>query len=393
MAAKDTPKKDLVLIRFVDSKNHPIPYFSRRFEYFGGEGDIKAFKNYLHPFPWDELLPYQGIGGGIMPMRSDTLPYFLDEINLEFQQGSADSSLQKFKNAELPLPAERYLLWYFPNGQVHMMSLNETSRLKRDQVNVIAIPGDLGSGKWKELGDFLFDASFNWRIDRGSRKDLIKRCNALIDEKTKEGDRAWAGNLTFIREHWLHASAHVGLFGRAQEEPPAGLDKELPWQGAAREFGRGGVALSSYPWQPYVAFRKVLEVNPRDVRAIFWTRLLPLVNGFMVPYAKNGATTVDYIRECRRVYGATREQLDDYHRFWFLKEFIQTANGMTYSERYWMKKPGVKHDANIQWAVDELGALFTKYPFLKYQILYLKEWLLYMKDPNQVEPLNLIDGK
>lgn len=391
MNAQDDQKGNRVRIRFVDSHQNPIPYFASHFEYFGSNEDRKAFLGYVHQYPFGELLPYQDIGGGITPARNDVSPYFLEEINLEFEAGRTLVDLKRFENAGLPTSAKEYFVWYFPNSQVHILSFDEISQLKRNQINVIEVPGDLGSGKWKELGDFLFDASYFWRIDRGSRKELIKRCDTLIAAKKDERDWVWAGNLVFVREHWLHASARVGLFGHVRVQPPAGLDNELPWQGSARAFGRGGVALHSYPWEPYVAFKKVLEVNPKDVRAIFWTKLLPWVNGFTPPDGKNGATTDDYIRECRRVYGVMREQLDNYHRFWFLKEFIQTADGSTYAERYWSKKKGVQHGTDIQWAVDELKGLFVEFPFLQYQVVFLKEWLLYLSDPNQVKPLNLIN--
>jgi hypothetical protein len=297
---------------------------------------------------------------------------------------------QRFKNAGFQEKVDQFYVWYFPNGQTHMLSWDEANGLKRDEVNVIEIPGDLGSGKWKELGDFLFDASYYWRVDRGSKKSLIERCDALIEARKKEGDLVWAGNLAFVRYHWLNAETRIGLFGRAPSAQTPELDRELPWQNARRDFGRVG-GWACYPLKPYLACKKVMEVNPKDARALFWVKMLPWVNGFSAMHGKTGQTEDDFIRECKRVWSENREALDDYHRFWFLKEFLEKCDGMTYEARWWMKKKGVHHDADIQWAVDELNGLIGKYPFLKYQAVHLKEWLLYMKDPNQVEPLNLID--
>ncbi len=385
-------QQDIVKIRFVDSAKNPIPYFASHYQYLCGEKDQSAFGAYLKPFPWDELLPYQDVGGGIMPMRGDKAPYFIEEIDLGFHRRRSDASKKRFKNAELPEPV-KFFVWYFPNGHIYKMSVEDANHLKRDQVNVIEVPGNLGTGSWKELGDFLVDAAYFWRVDRGSKSALLKRCEALIEARKKAGDLVWAGNLVFVREHWLGANQRVGLFARAQSLQTPELDKELPWRNAGREFGHEPGGLYRYPLKPYLAFKKSLEVNPKDIRAIFWTKLLPWVNGFSLSDCKTGQTTDDYIRECKRVYLNFRGNLDDYHRFWFLKEFLRTCNGMTYEARWWLKQKGISHDADLQWAMEDLNGLFGKYPFLHYQVEELKEWLLYMKDPNQVEPLNLIDGK
>ena len=391
MRAQDT-KQDVIKIRFVDSQERPIPYFASHFEYFSNDRERSAFRAYLRTFPWDELLPYQEVGGGIMPLRGDKESYFVDSIDIGFEKERLEAAQKRYKNAGLPEPI-KYFVWYFPDNQVYIATFDEINQLKRTTVNVINISGNLGSGSWKELGDFLFDAARFWRIDRGSRSALLKRCDALINAKEKAGDLVWAGNLTFIRELWIQGNPRTGLFAREQSPQTPELDRELPWQHAGREFGREGVSMYSYPLKPYLVFKKVLEVNPGDVRAVFWTRLLPWVNGFSLSDCKTGQTTNDYISECKRVYGDCKDKMDDYHRFWFLREFLRSTDGMTYEARWWLKQKGVSHDTDLQWALDELALLFGKYPFLRYQIAEVKEWLLYMKDPNQVEPLNLIDGK
>jgi hypothetical protein len=385
LAQAETMAEDIVQIRFVDSKGKPIPYFSRLFVYLQETETSGSYKSYLADGGiWDEALPYQDAGGGIGPPRNGEPPYFVDEIDLATESRGDTESFKRFQKAGLPGNVRSVFCFHFPDGQMYLLPFEEAAKLARDQVNVLTVPGDLGSGSWKEIGDFLFKAATQWRTGLGSQSDLINQCDALIKRK-QAGDLQWAGNLVFVREHWLQANPRIGNFGR---EPKVATRKELaelPWGNTRREFASS--LFYSYPIEPYRAFKQVLKVNPKDKRASFWTEVLPWVNG-IAPEGKRGEpTSADLIRECKRVYMAQREQLDDYHRFWAVKEFMRAAKSATYVERYHLHLKGIHHDADLQWAVDELNSLFSKWPFLRYQIDELGKWLAYMKNPEWIDPL------
>jgi len=384
LAQAETMTEDIVQIRFVDSKGKPIPYYTRLFVYLQATETLKSYQSYLAGGGiWDKTLPYQDAGGGIEPSRNEKPPYFVDEIDLAAESRGDVESFKRFNVAGLPGSVRSVFCYHFPDGQTFLLPFDEAAKLARDKVNVLTIPGDLGSGDWQELGDFLFQAATNWRTGLGSQSELIKQCDALI-KKRQPGDLQWAGNLVFIREHWLKANPRIGNFGREPKKATRKELAELPWGDTRREFARP-LGFYSYPIEPYRAFKQVLKVNPKDRRAIFWTKVLPWVDGF-APEGKHGKpTSADFILECKRVYMAQREQLDDYHRFWAVQEFIRAAKSATYVERYHLHLKEIHHDADLQWAVDELDLLFKKWPFLRYQIDELGEWLAYMKDPARVD--------
>jgi hypothetical protein len=386
LAQAEAMAKDIVQIRFVDSKGKPIPYFSRLFVYLQETETVESYKSYLADGGiWDEALPYQDAGGGIGPSRNGDPPHFVDSIDLAFEAGATGFTQNRILDAHLPPGTKKIYVFHFPDGEIYMLPFDEATKLARDRVNALTIPGDLGSGDWQELGDFLFKAATNWRTGLGSQSALFKQCDALIKKK-QAGNLQWAGNLVFIRENWLQANPRAGNFGR---EPKVATRKELaelPWGNTRRTFARP-LGHYSYPIESYRAFKQVLNVNPKDRRAIFWTEVLPWVNG-IAPEGKPGEpTSADFIRECKRVYMVNRERLDDYHRFWAMKEFMRAADGATYVERYHLHLKGIHHDVDLQWAVDELNLLFNKWPFLRYQIDELGKWLAYMKNPEWVDPM------
>lgn len=341
LAQAEPKQEDLVQIRFVDSKGKPIPYYSRLFVYLQPNETLASYESYLATGGiWDKLLPYQDVGGGIEPSRNEEPLYFVDAIDLAHEAEAAGFTQKRFQDGHLPLGAKKIIVYHFPDGQTRLLPFDDATKLARDKVNVLTIPGDLGSGEGKELGDLLFEAATQWRTGVGSQGALIKRCDALIEKKKKAGDLQWAGNLVFVREHWLQANPCTGNFGR---EPKNVTQKELadlPWANTRRTFARP-LGFYSYPIEPYRALKRVLQVNPKDKRAIFWTEVLPWVNG-IAPEGKRGEpSSADFIRECKRVYLVQRERLDDYHRFWAVQESIRAAKSATYVERYHLHLKGI----------------------------------------------------
>jgi hypothetical protein len=226
---------NVVRICFVDSKGQAIPYYASHRVYLAGDQDRAEFRNYIQN-AWDELLPHEEIGGGIGPSKNDTTPYFIKELDLNWWDSFTESALKRFRSAGYSGPVEEYFYHVFPNGYVHVLARTEVEKMKRDQISVLVIYGDLGSGQWKDLGNFLFKAAYYWRVNKGSQKDLLKQCDSLIETNLKAGNLAWAGNLSFVREMWFGGASRAGLFGHKEQGLIPNEDRELPWRNSARSF-------------------------------------------------------------------------------------------------------------------------------------------------------------
>lgn len=375
------PPDDRVRVRFVDSQGRAIPYFSVALVELRNKADLPALRALYAAASSATLLPYRDVGDGIGPRRDEHDPWDTDRITPASVRGYAKVARERATESGLSPPTLVYA-WVFPNSELYAMTLDELDQLRRDIVNVIEIPGDLGGGWWKEVGDFLYKASRYWRLDEGSRRSLLKKCDAMIAASKAEGDLVWAGHLTFVREHWLAGNRRTGLFARARSQLTPEIDAELPWRREGRDFGRN--TYGAYPLKPYLSFKEVLKVNPNDTRALFWTKALPWLNGFTPTRGTPGTTTADYVRETRRVFSELKDELDDYHRFWYVKEVLKSCASTMYVARYWLDRKEVIHEADLRWALDELDRLTAKHNFLAYDRPPVKEILVYLADPDRV---------
>ncbi len=377
----DTLTYEMVRIRFVDSQGMPISYFARDTVFLRAE-DVTSYKAYLAGGGfWDELISYEGF----CTQRSQEPPCFVDLINMTLERDIEVCAQKRFQDKGFPPGAKMFLVYEFLDGTTFMLPISNVAKMDADNVNVLTIPGALGSGDWKELGDFLFKADAQWCKGRDFDNALIRQCDSLIEKKEKASDLQWAGSLVFVRERWLQPNPRIICLDRKPMEGTPEEFSDLPWSNNTRRTF--GSFMAPYSIASYSACVKVLQVNPEDKRAIFWTKVLPWVNGF-APEGKQGEpTSADLVRECKRAYMAERGRLDDYHRFWALKEFMDATDGATFVERYHLHLKGIHHDADLQWALDELNALFKKWPFLRYQVDSLEEWLAYMRQPEWIDPL------
>jgi len=228
------------------------------------------------------------------------------------------------------------------------------------------------------------DAAFYWRQNRGSHSSLLKRCDKLIARYQKDHNLEWAGNLTFVREYWLRGNIQrVGLFG-SHPSVVAELEwKELPF-GVKGYFGQAQAIPFGQPIEPYRAFKKVLEVNPKDSRAIYWVKVLPWLSGSSDDSPESTAT---YLQSARRVYEAYRDQLDDQQKVEALDTIFACTSSYIFVQRNGKKRTDVKVGSEMDWAVKESDALVKKYPFLRNDFaLRLSKNVAYMKDPNRVRP-------
>jgi len=378
LSARERPvTKEVVQIRFVDSAGHPIPYFSS-YEIRLKPADIAKHKEFIsNGAMYYNLLPCEYGGTVLRPLIKTEVPYFVKEI---------DISGRLSQQQTLPGPTVVAHYFVFPDGQVLTLTSEETSSFARDKENVLTVPGQLGAGTWRELGDCLFEAAVYWRTGRGSQTALIERCDALIKQRQKEGDFQWAGNLVLVRELWLKAKTRYGDFERTYEPVTPQERAELPWGNTRATFAKPE-SMYAYPIEPYRAFKEVLKVNPGDIRAIFWTEVLPWINGFAPEGGPGKPTSDDLIRECKRVYLAHRDLLGDSYRFWALTTLVRAVDGATYVERYRLHLKGVKHDEDFQWAIDDLSRLLEKWPFLESEMPETRKSLEYIRDASWIDPL------
>lgn len=388
LSAQQGQRNRIVQIRFVDSDHKQIPYFTglhRNLGLHNKQEELSALFPFIKGCIAEDLLPINSVGSGIDTTKNSNKDAFDDEIDLDglirVETLSRDDSFNKRIGRSWETLS--IISYVFPDGTAYQLTREDLEKLGHGQHEVV-ITGHLGSGEWAELGHFLVDAAFYWRWDRGSQSTLLKRCDALIARYRERGNLEWAGNLTFVRGLWLRGDfQRVGLFGKRPSTVTAEEWKELPY-GSKGYFGHAQAIPFGQPIEPYRAFKKVMEVNPKDPRAIYWVKVLPWLSG-----AKEDSveSTASYLKSARKIYEIYRDQLDDQHKVKALDTFFEAASSYVYVQRYWKKRTDAKVDAEIEWAVNESEFLVKKYPFLRndFALRWTKN-IAYMKAPNRVLP-------
>ena len=374
-------------LEFVDSQNQRIPYCTVLLSGSCNKNDLQSFKdmylNYLKTSIYDDLIPINALGAGLDISKNTTGSTLETAIDINWipKMDAIINEPGVKVHQNRVFDKTQFYYCVFLDGTIRTFTQSEVEKLGPGR-HQITIPGSLGSGNWAELGVFLVDAAFYWRVDRGDRKALLNRCDALIQRYLKEGNPVWAGNLAFVRALWLRGNIErTGLFGTNPAKVTEAEWKELPW-GSKGFFGNLFSAPFGKPIEPYRAFKKALELNPKDPRAIYWVKVSPWLSG-----AKDDSPefTRTYLAQAKRVYETYQDQLDDQHRVEALGQVLEFAASSVFVQRYWKKKEGVRVDADqFGWVVKAYTPLVSKYSFLGEEATRWEKLMAYLKDPTVI---------
>lgn len=382
----ETPRR-IINIHFVDSDHKRIPFFSglhKNIRLNNKQIEMSSELEFLKGWIAESLLPSNSIGGGIDTPRNSNMDAFEAEEDLESLSRIDALGRDEIFNKSMGISWETLSMvsYVFPDGTVYQLTRTDLEKLGPGKHEVV-VPSHLGSGEWAELGHFLVDAAFFWRCDRGNQPSLLKRCDALISRYQEQGNLEWVGNLTFLRGYWLRGDIkHLGFFGARPSEVTAEEWKELPY-GNMGHFGHPQAIPLGQPIEPYRSFKKVLAVNPKDPRAIYWVKVLPWISGS----SDDSLSAISsYIQSARRVYETYGGQLGDQQKVKAINTFLEAVSSQVFVQRYWKKQPNVKIEKEIEWALKEADVLVGKYPFLQNDIaLNWAKIKAYLSKPDQVQ--------
>jgi hypothetical protein len=367
--------ENLYHLRFVDSDGKVIPFFGEGMDTLLPD-EIPLMEKYLRLNMVDVLFPENPMAS---PANTSDRDAF--QVDKKLPDEEEENHYKNYAVRNGPGEWDNTSFILFLDGSVyHRPGRKERKRLEPGKYYDITIPGHLGSGRWGDLGRFLFEAAEHWRFGRGSRSKLVARCNEWIQVYLKEGDREWAGRLVFVRELWLGESARVGLFGTLPTSRTSEEAAQMPWKGVRASFG-GGQGGKHYEIRPYRAFKKVLDVNPADTRARMWVEVMPWLDGFIVEEGPGKPRFADYVEVVRKVYEKNKAWFSEPQKEFFLWDYVDRASSQTFMERTILKAKGLKTIDAVQWALEELDRVRKPWPFLKRKDLQYQ--IEFMKDPNR----------
>lgn len=377
----------VVRLEFVDSNHQRISYFIFQFWDINKNDTIisnNKYIDYSRSSIYSELLPTNPVGAGINIDTNSNIPSFKAEIDIDWiKQYETTLNAPEVKDHQHRTTDKTKLYYYiFLDGTIRTFGKPDLEKLGPGKHEIL-IPGNMGSGKWSELGDFLVDSACYWRQGRGDRKALLLKCDLLLQQYFKEGNLTWAGNLTFVRAFWLRGNIkHLGVFGSQPSKVTSLEWQELPW-GQKGFFGNESAVPFGQPIEPFRAFKQVLEVNPGDPRSIYWVKVLPYISGAKID---SPDFIFAYLEQTKRLFETYKDQLDDKHRVECIDKIIEFIGSSVFVQWYWKKKTNFRlTDAQVDWILSECKPLISNYPFLSEMKLTRWESLIrYVKDASMV---------